>query len=526
MQNDKATKSSTRPELNFPEIVLGIVSPIGTDLVPAVNSIMRQFEGLGYDVYHIKLSAIFDLIAELIGYDKLSSASRYERVKSYIDFGNHLRETYGRGILGSFSVMKITEKRIEKNEQSPRLRKTDNRGTLYIIDQLKTEAELDLLREIYGPLFFQISVYSARDIRVDNLSKIMAHDDKKADRNAYREKAEQLVLRDEDEQDKPYGQKVGKIFQYADVVLNADKNDPIANIEKQIDRFVQLLFGYNGYSPTRMEYGMFVAHSAALRSLDLSRQVGAAIFRESGEIATLGANEVPKATGGTYWCNEVYDDREYVRRNDSNDKRKVELLHEVLEIALGKNFQLSAEMQKALDSSQFMDALEYGRIVHAEMCAITDAARLGINVSGGTIYCTTFPCHMCSKHIVASGLHQVVFLEPYPKSLTADMHSDSVKIEGTTRGIYESFAAVNFVPFFGITPRRYRELFSRKKRKDGGNFERYRDGYPRPIVSFMAPWYMPREIEIIDRTVAQLKQEEASDRNSIKPKVPDAEVVK
>jgi deoxycytidylate deaminase len=493
MQNDKATKSSTRPELNFPEIVLGIVSPIGTDLVPAVNSIMRQFEGLGYDVYHIKLSAIFDLIAELIGYDKLSSASRYERVKSYIDFGNHLRETYGRGILGSFSVMKITEKRIEKNEQSPRLRKTDNRGTLYIIDQLKTEAELDLLREIYGPLFFQISVYSARDIRVDNLSKIMAHDDKKADRNAYREKAEQLVLRDEDEQDKPYGQKVGKIFQYADVVLNADKNDPIANIEKQIDRFVQLLFGYNGYSPTRMEYGMFVAHSAALRSLDLSRQVGAAIFRESGEIATLGANEVPKATGGTYWCNEVYDDREYVRRNDSNDKRKVELLHEVLEIALGKNFQLSAEMQKALDSSQFMDALEYGRIVHAEMCAITDAARLGINVSGGTIYCTTFPC---------------------------------VKIEGTTRGIYESFAAVNFVPFFGITPRRYRELFSRKKRKDGGNFERYRDGYPRPIVSFMAPWYMPREIEIIDRTVAQLKQEEASDRNSIKPKVPDAEVVK
>ncbi|WP_271893574.1 anti-phage dCTP deaminase [Candidatus Phyllobacterium onerii] len=524
MQHDKAIKSTTRPELNYPEIVLGIVSPIGTDLLPAVSSITSQFEALGYDVYHIKLSALFNVIADLIGYKKLLSTSRYEKVNTYIDFGNFLRETYGKGILGSFSVMKIAEKRIEKSEQTPQRRKTDIRGTLYIIDQLKTEAELDLLREVYGPLFFQISVYSARDIRVDNLSKIMAHDDKKADRNAYREKAEQLVMRDEDEQDKPFGQKVGKIFQSADVVLNAGKNDATANIDRQIDRFVQLLFGYNGYSPTRMEYGMFVAYSAALRSLDLSRQVGAAIFRESGEIATLGANEVPKALGGTYWCNEVYDDREYVRGSDSNDKRKDELLHEVLEIALGKNFKLIPEMQKSLDNSQFMDALEYGRIVHAEMCAVTDAARLGIGIAGGTIYCTTFPCHMCSKHIVASGLAHVVFLEPYPKSLTADMHSDSVKIEGTTRGIYESFPSVNFAPFFGITPRRYRELFSRKKRKDRGDFDRYRDGYPRPIVSFMAPWYMPREIEIIDRTVTLLR--EAAELDTPKPVVPAAEIVK
>jgi deoxycytidylate deaminase len=48
-----------------------------------------------------------------------------------------------------------------------------------------------------------------------------------------------------------------------------------------------------------MEYGLFLAKAAALRTLDLSRQVGAAIFSDKGEIIALGANEVPKAGGGT-----------------------------------------------------------------------------------------------------------------------------------------------------------------------------------------------------------------------------------
>ena len=55
-----------------------------------------------------------------------------------------------------------------------------------------------------------------------------------------------------------------------------------------------------------------------------------------------------------------------------------------------------------------MDALEYGRMVHAEMSSLCDAARLGHMFQGGTLYCTTFPCHMCAKHIVAAGIARVV----------------------------------------------------------------------------------------------------------------------
>jgi deoxycytidylate deaminase len=373
------------------------------------------------------------------------------------------------------------------------------------VDQLKTEDELEVLRDIYGNRFLQVSVYSARDVRVDNLSKAIAHDNQKRDGNKFRDQAEALVVRDEDEANIPNGQKVGKIFQLADVVINDDRTDEGIRVSDQIRRFVELLFGHNGYSPNHMEYGMYLAHSAALRSLDLSRQVGAAIFRCTGEIAALGSNEVPKARGGTYWSDDSHDAREYTLEEDSNDVRKKELMDEILEILFpGKN-EITDEQRKLLDKSQFMDALEYGRIVHAEMSALSDAARLGISVQDGTLYCTTFPCHMCSKHIVASGIAKVVFLEPYPKSLTSDLHPDSVKIEGTSRSGYAKFRAVEFIPFFGITPRRYREFFHRGKRKVGSQYREYNHGNARLMVPNSGPVYAMREGETIDTLISEIE---------------------
>jgi tRNA(Arg) A34 adenosine deaminase TadA len=184
-----------------------------------------------------------------------------------------------------------------------------------------------------------------------------------------------------------------------------------------------------------------------------------------------------------------------------------------LEIVLGEDYEVSEVNKEKLSESQFMDALEYGRIIHAEMCALTDAARLGVSVAGGTLYCTTFPCHMCSKHVVASGISTVVFLEPYPKSLTADLHSDSVKIQGTARGTYDNFPSVSFVHFFGITPRRYRELFARGKRKVSGRFVPYELNEPSPVISTVLPAYLNREADLfrlgINKFAGLAKQEAA-----------------
>ena len=88
------------------------------------------------------------------------------------------------------------------------------------------------------------------------------------------------------------------------------------------------------------------------------------------------------------------------------------------------------------------------------MEALMVCARAAVSPRGGTLYATTFPCHNCAKHIVVAGVSRVVFVEPYPKSKALDLHSDAIALEEDTVG------KVCFVPFVGVTARRYFDLFS------------------------------------------------------------------
>jgi deoxycytidylate deaminase len=284
--------------------------------------------------------------------------------------------------------------------------------------------------------------------------------------------------------------------------------DVIKSVNDQVTRFAELIFGSNSISPTKVEYGMFPAKAAALRTLDLSRQVGAAIFSASGEILSLGSNEVPKAGGGTYWSDESYDDRDYMRKIDSNQVRKIEILTEVLKIVRPEADPSQLLHDKRLLDTQLMDALEYGRIVHAEMGALSDAARLGHAVKGGVLYCTAFPCHMCAKHIVASGIDRVVFLEPYPKSLASDLHSDAIEVEGADRGHYQEFPSLRFEHFHGVSPRRYRELFERSKRKNSvdGAFIEYAGGEACPLIDIKYPFYAELEEYVTNTAMLELRK--------------------
>lgn len=104
-----------------------------------------------------------------------------------------------------------------------------------------------------------------------------------------------------------------------------------------------------------------------------------------------------------------------------------------------------------------MDIGEFSRPVHAEMAALIDAARRGVAVDGRSLYVTTFPCHNCAKHIIAAGIRRVVYLEPYPKSRAGDLHREEISLE-SVEGRDEDRRVV-FLPFSGIAPRQYRQLF-------------------------------------------------------------------
>jgi deoxycytidylate deaminase len=151
----------------------------------------------------------------------------------------------------------------------------------------------------------------------------------------------------------------------------------------------------------------------------------------------------------------------------------------------------------AVKDSQLMDIIEFGRILHAEMSALMDAARLGRAVQGATLFCTTFPCHICAKHIVGSGIDTVYFLEPYPKSAAFTLHPDSIEVEGSSRVHYANYKKTKFTHFYGISPRRYRDFFEKSLRKNKvtGKSQDWLGpkNEPRPILDVKIAIYLPLE---------------------------------
>jgi Cytidine and deoxycytidylate deaminase zinc-binding region len=112
-----------------------------------------------------------------------------------------------------------------------------------------------------------------------------------------KEKVTNLMLRDEDGHLR-HGQRVADTFHLADFFVRLDGNNDV--LKNGIWRILDILFGNPYKTPTFDEYAMFLAFAAALRSADLSRQVGAVIAKNTEIIAT-GANDCPRFGGGLYW---------------------------------------------------------------------------------------------------------------------------------------------------------------------------------------------------------------------------------
>jgi deoxycytidylate deaminase len=314
--------------------------------------------------------------------------------------------------------------------------------TAHVLRSLKHPDEVRTLRRIYGPGFFLIGVHAPPASRERYLVD---------DKNIPLEEARSLLQRDEDEGDE-YGQRTRDTFELSDAFVSLQADD----YKTQLWRILDLLFSRPDLTPTRDEYAMFLAYAASLRSLDLSRQVGAVISSEQGEIIATGANDVPRYGGGLYWGSDEIDKRDWERGYDTNERERNRIaayLIRALTDKEGDDATLVRDHREILETSGLLDITEYGRAVHAEMEALLSCARSGSSPRGGTLYSTTFPCHNCAKHIVASGISRVVYVEPYAKSRADDLHDDSLTVE-------EFDDKVRFEPFVGIGPRRCFDLFS------------------------------------------------------------------
>ena len=74
------------------------------------------------------------------------------------------------------------------------------------------------------------------------------------------------------------------------------------------------------------------------------------------------------------------------------------------------------------------------------------------------MFTTTFPCHMCARHIITAGIEKVVYVEPYEKSLAIRLHADSLTTQSSELHNGEA-VQVEITSFHGVSPRRYPTFF-------------------------------------------------------------------
>lgn len=518
--------------IRFPELVIGVAGPIGVDIDAISAAISESLKAVDYKSTLIKITDEISDISSAI--EKPAAKDYFSEMEFKMDHASAIcRERDDESVLMRIAIAAIRRERLTYLEEGnsltipiedaseeelvgPRVAFEEISTTdpvpqkvAYIVRQIKRPDEVKLMRSVYGRQFILVSAYGSEFDRQTILEKkIKSSMPISTGDITISSRAKSLINRDADEAEDKFGQHLRDSFHLADVFIDGISKVAMAGT---LSRFFNALFGLNSASPTKAEYGMYCAKSASLRSADLSRQVGAAIFTKDGELITQGCNEVPKAFGGTYWDGEEPDFRDVAIGKDPNDEQKKEVVRDLLErlsdanmLLLGPNAPQDASAlvkyltdgapseenkeKGVLKGAKIFDLTEYGRVVHAEMCALCDAARLGRPVKGSVLYCTTFPCHNCTKHILASGVSRVIFMEPYPKSKAKELHENEIELDKP------SSTKVSFIPFLGISPFRYRDIFEKQKRKNDGIATKwYYDDQASPMIDVLAPTYTELE---------------------------------
>lgn len=500
---------------NCPELVFGLVGAIGTNLEHVQNCLSDQLESVGYETVNVKLSDLMRELCELnlkwYDFPAKTDTDYYERA---MKCGNKLRADLKRAdAVAGLAIASIKRRRM-KNKSVDKLPKK----RAYILSSLKRQEEVALLRDVYGASLFIISAYSPRASRVDRLASQLAEREFQNRIATHRGLAEDLILKDENESG-DFGQDVRRTYPQGDLFVDASR---LTESSGAIERFVALLFGDPWRTPSRDEQGMAFAHLASLRSASPARQVGAALTDQRGDLLAVGTNEVASPGGGQYWEGDTGDGRDVMYdQSDTSDRMRRNLLSDVLvrlkdlgvfnEKWSDPNRLLEAESEsfRLLRKAQLFDTIDFIRAVHAEASALFGATG---RTRDSTLYVTTFPCHECARHIVICGVRRVVYIEPYPKSLVAELFRDSIDVDQDD----SNQGRVHFVPFTGISPATYQQFFllTKKQRKEkDGTLVRWnaKDAKPHLHISFSERATQTAETEALDKFRAELRKEGIAD---------------
>ncbi len=457
-------------------LVIAFCGPVGsgTSTVADIfkDKLVKDYK---YEYKKIKLSVLIEKLMKLndinVDMGHIIPPNMGKKAKNIIELqegGNTLREMSSEDILSHVAIREIALDHAERTHSKPDKLVAESHRTVYIIDSLKHPEEVNLLRLVFADMFYLVGVICTKAKRQSRLIK---------KKKISKTDAPLIIERDEG-QESNHQQHLRDTLQYSDFFVRNNGDDK-QGPKTQVERFLKLLYGQEVIPPTSEEYSMHIAHSAAVRSSCFSRQVGAAITNEYGDIIATGYNDVPKAGGGLYKYEDQLNGRNYSCFSDrygicNNYSQKEDIKNIINEIVLEDDLFKEKKAREITDKifkeTGIKDLIEFSRAVHAEMEAIISVARsTNATTKGSSLYTTTFPCHNCARHIVDAGIKEVIYIEPYEKSLASEHHDDSIAFLDDQISADDQSEKVIFKHFQGVAPRLFISIFNRnnKIKQDG-----------------------------------------------------------
>jgi deoxycytidylate deaminase len=457
------------------ELVFAVVGPVGS----GPSLIARQLKSiLGESGYETTILKATDILAGAQVIDAFKEAS-VERAKAMQIIADEMRRDDSAAIARALALrIRLTRaEHMNLSDIGNSPVKPDAAKRAYVLDSLKHPAETELLRRVYLSSFLLIGIVCSYEKRLFRLTNKF--------RDAGRAAAEEFMSTDEKSK-QTYGQQVAATFHLADVFIDNTNDERQADGEMndawtapaELKRIVKIVTHSHIVRPNPAETAMHAAYAAQTQSACLSRQVGAALIDKHGNLISTGTNEVPRAGGGVYGedpsaPSDVPDHR-CAYKNCTSTREQHSIVDEISARLAGHGATVqTSTIRDILLGSRITQLLEFSRAVHAEMDALMGAARTGHSTVGTRLFVTTFPCHYCARHIVAAGVDEVQYIEPYLKSRAEDLHSDSITVDSISwKAPSESTsgrAKVLFRPFVGVSPRLYHRAFFKERELKSAN---------------------------------------------------------
>ena len=479
------------------ELFFAVVGHVGSGISEVANLLKNELEEQGFDVSIIKASSAIKEWSIANDHEVPADSQRalIEDTFTYQNLGDFMREhtqdyaAVVQGMMKNVRKVRAEKTGVELKEGAPI--EPDDNNRAYIFDSIRHPAEVHLLRAVYHDSFSLIGVVCQEEIRMERLLDKFYDHSTRSDSSS-KQKVDDLMQRDADDKKNDHGQHVAEAFfesdYFVDNTVHSERDKENWQMPEMLGRLIDIKTHSRIIRPTIPEKAMHFAMTAQISSSCLSRQVGAAIVDENGDIIATGANEVPKAGGGVYgktfsFTDDGNDDRCFHSKNKTcssnvEQNKLAEKLSSSMPVVKGDS---EVDTISILRKAGLKDLLEFSRAVHAEMDAITTAARTGRSLASAKMFVTTFPCHYCARHLVASGIHEVQYIEPYPKSMAMSLHEDAITSQeidwvppnqcDLDKKNLSNYQKVLFKPFVGVSPRLYARAFTKDrslKDKDTG----------------------------------------------------------